>query len=394
MLTKVGCQARRKRLWDAVPENVEWLLIADPRHVHYLSNFWIQPLSFSAGERGLLLLERNDGATLLADNFAIRSAAGEPHVDREIVEDWYDHRHSVINRDHALLKAAEALSDRLYGRPGAVEAEWLPLGVWDVLGLDRESHSVTREPGDEGDKTKRRAVDLGSVLRNLRRRKEPDEINLLKRCMEATEAGHARAREVIRAGVTEFDIYRAVHAAVLEAAGRTALVYGDFRATNAKTPKAGGLPTAYRLQAGDLFILDYSVVLDGYRSDFTNTLSVGEPNDEQQMLFRLCEAALRSGAGVLCAGVPARDVYAAVSKPLEEAGYGALPHHAGHGIGLAHPEPPILVPDSDDVLAAGDVVTLEPGLYIAGIGGMRIENNYLITTAGAECLSNHVISLT
>jgi len=61
---------------------------------------------------------------------------------------------------------------------------------------------------------------------------------------------------------------------------------------------------------------------------------------------------------------------------------------------MAHPEPPILVPNSDDILKAGDVVTLEPGLYIEGIGGMRIENNYLITKTGYEKLSNHVISLT
>ena len=61
MLTEQGCNDRRKRLWQAVPDDVEWLLIADPRHVHYLSNFWVQPLSFSGGERGLLLLERDNG---------------------------------------------------------------------------------------------------------------------------------------------------------------------------------------------------------------------------------------------------------------------------------------------------------------------------------------------
>lgn len=68
-------------------------------------------------------------------------------------------------------------------------------------------------------------------------------------------------------------------------------------------------------------------------------------------------------------------------------------HHAGHGIGLAHPEPPVLVRDSTDTLLAGDVVTLEPGLYVPGVGGIRIEHNYLITETGYERLSQHVIAL-
>jgi Xaa-Pro aminopeptidase len=392
MLTQEGCTARRARLWAAVPDVVEWLLIADPRHVHYLANFWVEPLSFSAGERGLLLLERENGATLLGDNFALRSASAEPYVDREIAEGWYDHQHSVINRDHALLAALESVSDRLFGRTGAVEAEWLPLAAWEVLGLDHEEHSVRQEANDEANGSQ--TVDLGTLLRRLRRQKEPDEIALLNECIRATEAGHLRAREVLRAGISELEIYRDVQAAALEAAGRPALVYGDFRGLNAKLPKAGGLPTGYRLERGDLFLLDYSVVLSGYRSDFTNTLSVGQPTDEQQMLFQLCQAALRAGAETLRGGTAAREVYAAVSQPLEEAGYGRLPHHAGHGIGLGHPEPPILVPESEDVLLAGDVVTLEPGLYVEGIGGMRFENNYLVRDGGADQLSKHMISLT
>ena len=77
----------------------------------------------------------------------------------------------------------------------------------------------------------------------------------------------------------------------------------------------------------------------------------------------------------------------------KKAGHGPLVHHAGHGIGLEHPEPPILVPESRDVLLAGDVVTLEPGVYLQGVGGIRIENNYLVTDNGCERLSHHNIAL-
>lgn len=392
MLTQEGCLARRSRLWNAVPTDCEWLLIADPRHVLYLSNFWIHPQTFSAGERAWLLLEREGKATLLGDNFALRSRAADPFIDDEVMVKWYDHKHSVMNRDHALLKAAEQISGRLYGRSGAVEAEWLPVGAFELLGLDHENHSVRLEAEDLG---KGGAADLGTTLRALRRQKHPDEIAVLKECMRAGEAGMLKLREIIRPGITEFEIFRAVQDAAIAAAGRPAFIYGDFRAATAAHPKVGGLPTNHALQPGDMFTLDYSVVLEGYRSDFTNCLTVGAPNPQQQRLYDLVSAGQRSGETVLKAGNKARDVFHAVNKPILEAGLAAnFAHHAGHGIGLAHPEAPILVPDSDDILMAGDVVTLEPGLYVEGIGGIRIEHNYLITDTGYERLSNHEISLT
>lgn len=190
------------------------------------------------------------------------------------------------------------------------------------------------------------------------------------------------------------DVYREVLSAALATAARPGLMYGDFRATTMKQPHLGGLPTSYRLQMGDLFILDFSIVLNGYRSDFTNTIAVGLPTLKQQETAQVCFAALRAGEAVLRAGTRAADVYAAVSGAFTDAGRAPLPHHAGHGIGLGHPEPPIFVPESEDMLLAGDVVTLEPGSYEQGIGGMRFEHNYLITDTGAERLSNHKISLT
>lgn len=391
MLTESGCLARRQRLWDSLPEEVEWVLVADPRHVHYFSNFLVQPMSFSAGERAWLLLEREGPATLLGDNFTLRSRVRDPYIDEEVMIKWYDHRHSVTNRDHALFQAAEQISDRLYGREGAVEAEWLPLGAFELLGLDHEDHTVRKEAKDP---TSGEPVDLGTVIRSLRRQKEADEIALIEECTKACEAGHAKAREILDPGLKEYDIFREVYAAVLQKAGRPCLIYGDFRATFPTQIKAGGLPTNYKLKSGDFFILDYSVVLDGYRCDFTNTLCVCDPTPQQMQLFNLAETAMRAGEKTLKAGTLAKDVFDAVETPIRNAGLAEnFAHHAGHGIGLAHPEPPILVPESEDVLLAGDVVTLEPGLYVDGIGGLRIEHNYLITETSYERLSNHVISL-
>ena len=383
MLTKEGCLTRRARLWNVVPKDVEWLLIADPRHVKYLANFWIPPFSFSGGERALLLLERDGKATLLGDNFALKSSMCEAFVDAEVVEKWYDHQHSVTNRDHILFRAVSQIASKLKGRIGAVESEWLPVGALDAIG--------------DGD-IRLSNISLGTELRTLRRSKEPDEIALLEECMRATDVGQAWARANIKPGMTELDVYRGVQSASLEAAGRVGLIYGDFRVTNGTSPKAGGLPTQHKLQDGELFILDYSLVLEGYRSDFTNVIAVGTPSAEQREVFAVCQRAMAAAEKTLKAGARAADVFAAASAQYVPSsfvvrGYDHLTHHAGHGIGLAHPEAPILVPQSEDVLVAGDVLTLEPGLYVEGVGGVRIEHNYLITETGYRRLSNHTIAL-
>jgi Xaa-Pro aminopeptidase len=381
MLTKEGCKRRRARLFAELPEEVEWVVIADPRHVNYFSAFFVNPISFSTCERALLVLERSGRATLLADNFTRRAACTEPFVDRDETGRWYDHKNSVENRDHFLFgmlkDVTREISQRDNGR-GLLELEWLPVEAANSAGFDTSTQTAK----------------LGSLIRELRRRKEDDEIALLEQCMRACEAGHAAAFDVARPEATELDVYRAVQSAAVGAAGRPAVVYGDFRTVNAFIPKRGGLPTSDPLVPGDLLILDYSVQLDGYRSDFTNTIAVGTPTDEQQRLFDTCVAALSAAEKVLAPGATGAEVYNAATTVIEEAGYPALPHHAGHGLGLGHPEPPILVPKSEDVLVPGDVVTIEPGSYIEGVGGVRVEHNFLITADGCRRLSNHQLSLT
>lgn len=172
------------------------------------------------------------------------------------------------------------------------------------------------------------------------------------------------------------------------------IVYGDF-AVSPGPERAGGPPTERVLLPGDMFILDFSVVLRGYRSDFTNTLVVGrEPTSEQRQLFDLSVAAMAAGEKELREGAACRAVYDAVRGAFDKAGMAKhFPHHAGHGIGLSHPEAPFFVREATETLRAGDVVTLEPGLYVTGVGGLRIENNYLITETGYERLSNHAIAL-
>ena len=391
-LTAEGCRARRERMWSRLPDGVDWCVVADPRHVMYLANFWLQPMSFSNGERTLLLLERSGRSTLCAANFTLRSGATEPHVDEVIDDEWYNHKKSTINRDQANLAAFDEALARVSGT-GMVENEAVPGMCWFRFmerGLKLNDGSLVEgfvPPGETCD-------DLGTLLRSMRRQKDTDEIDLMRACMRAGDAGHAWARENVAPGKTDLELYLGVAAAAQREAGTPAVVYGDFRLANAANPKQGGLPVGETLSEGDTFVLDYSVMLNGYRSDFTNAYAVGAVAQDVRDLFGVCEQAMAGGESKLKAGSACSEVHAAVKQPFVDAGKpDAFTHHAGHGLGLGHPEWPTLVPDSTDTLLEGDVVTLEPGGYVEGIGGMRIEHNYLVTADGYDRLSNHTIAL-
>ena len=385
MLTHAGCRERQSRLWRQLPAEISWVLIGDARHVQYFSSFRINPISFSSDQKVLLLLMRDGQAILLADNFAKRSATVPYFVDQEVIIPWYTHKKSVTNRDDALCLALTEVEHIWKRETGLIEPE----GVSEMA-AEMVAENAAWQFADDDDE---QPTTLGTVIRSLRRSKHDDEVELLKSCMRACEAGHRRAFEVIKPGVSEFEVYLEVQRAAQEAAGVPCIVYGDFRATNAALHKAGGLPTQYRLHNDDLFILDYSVIIHGYRSDFTNTIFVGTPSDRIVAQFEACRDALSAAATMLKAGVACRDLWKAASRVLESRDFGPLAHHAGHGLGLEHPEPPILVSESDDVLIAGDVITLEPGCYIEGQGGMRFEHNYLITESGSEQLSQQHIGL-
>ncbi len=238
------------------------------------------------------------------------------------------------------------------------------------------------------------APELWRAVAELRRAKDSDEVAVLRECIRASEAGHAWARKNVAPGLTELQVYTGVFHRCSKAVGHTVLVYGDF-AVSPGPARRGGPPTEREIKAGDMLILDYSVVIQGYRSDFTNTLVVGaDPTPEQRRLFDLCVAAMAEGEKHLRPGAACVDVYRAVRGVFEAAGMADhFPHHAGHGLGLAHPEAPFFVENATETLVVGDVVTLEPGLYVDGVGGLRIEHNYLITDTGYERLTHHAISL-
>ena len=239
-------------------------------------------------------------------------------------------------------------------------------------------------------------VDLDPIIRPLRRAKDADEIEVLRSAMRAGEAGQAAALAQMKPGMTELDAYLIVQYAAIKELGEPVIIYGDFASGPRCATEKGGPPTSRRIERGDLLLLDFSVVVAGYRCDFTNTFAVGAgPTSRQRELFEACVAALRAGESSLKAGVPARAVDAAVRGHFESLGLAHLfTSHSGHGIGLGHPEPPYFVPESRRYRRGGRRCRrLEPGLYLEGVGGMRFERNYRVTSDGFQTLSNHEIRI-
>ena len=355
MLTAEGCQARRERLWRLpdLPERVKLVTFADPAHVRYFAGCYVTPVSYSADIRPTLTMHRDGKSQLIYDN-KMPAGVKESHVGEQTVVEWYDGQ-------------SPAKYPRNFVEP--------PSPPCDIAGFQFAEYFV-------------------KAITQMRRSKDADEVETLRDCCRAGEAGLAWALAHVHSGMTELDVYSGVSAACIAQAGSPVVVYGDF-AVSPGPERRGGPPTRRTLANGDLMILDYSVVIAGYRSDFTNTICVGhEPKPAQQRLMDQCKEAMAAGEAKLRAGATCQTVYDAVRGVFEKAGVAdKFPHHAGHGLGLMHPEAPYIVRHSTETLVAGDVVTLEPGLYVEGTGGVRIEHNYLITNDGFDRLSHHRIGL-
>ena len=149
------------------------------------------------------------------------------------------------------------------------------------------------------------------------------------------------------------------------------------------------LATQRRVETGDVVLLELATVADGYWSDLTRVQVAGSPTARQREVRLAVDAAVRAVAAAARPGVDGAAVHAAARTALAEAGLaGAFPHHTGHGVGFRYHEPiPLLHPRSTDILQAGMVFTIEPGVYNEDFGGMRVEENVVVSPAGCEQIS-------
>ena len=224
----------------------------------------------------------------------------------------------------------------------------------------------------------------GKLVWELRKVKDAEEIELMRKAGELTCEGMKAAYEFIRPGVREYEVAAEIEYA-MRRKGSWGTAFDTIVASGVRSAYPHGGCTDREIHEGDLVVVDIGASYRYYRSDMTRTLVAGKPLEKQKRLYEIVKTAQQSAVQAIKPKVKAKDIDAKARKVIEEAGYGEhFVHSLGHGVGLEVHEPPTLSQQSKDRLAVGNVVTVEPGIYIVGFGGIRIEDTVLVKEHGSE----------
>lgn len=232
-----------------------------------------------------------------------------------------------------------------------------------------------------------RLVDGEPLLSKLRVRKDHEEIAAMRRAAAVNQECFRQVEARIRPGVTEQQLAAVWQKAALDAAtGELPEAPIVAAGLNGASPHAWA--TSRRIEGGDLVTIDGFLRVEGYYSDITRTYAVGEVDEELRRIYSVVQEANAAGQAVVKPGIEAQEVDRAARKVIEEAGYGQyFIHRTGHGLGLEIHEPPYMVEGNELVLEPGMTFTVEPGIYVPGKGGVRIEDDVLVTEDGYEALT-------
>lgn len=237
---------------------------------------------------------------------------------------------------------------------------------------------------------------LMNAVNGLRTVKDRAEIECIKTAQTVAEIGFDHILGFIKPGLTEkqvqleLDYYMLSH-------GAEALSFQTIAVSGANSSLPHGVPSDKKIENGDFLTLDFGAVFKGYHSDMTRTVAVGSASDEMKKVYGTVLEAQEAGLAVLRGGISGKDADKAARDVIAQAGYGEFfGHGTGHGVGIEIHENPSSSPRSSFTLVPGDVVTVEPGIYLPGKFGVRIEDMALITENGFENLTKspkHLIIL-
>ncbi len=225
------------------------------------------------------------------------------------------------------------------------------------------------------------------AVRVLRRVKDEGELELMREAGELTSIGMETAYEAIKPGVREYEVAAEIEYA-MRRRGSWGTAFETIVASGVRSAFPHGGCTERKMKKGDLVVVDIGANYQHYCSDMTRTMVVGKPSAKQKEIYEIVRLAQEKACRVVKSKVKAKDVDAIARKVIEDAGYGKyFVHGLGHGVGLEVHEPPTLNRESKDALTVGNVVTVEPGIYIAHLGGIRIEDTVLVKRQKAEKLT-------
>ncbi|MFN8159766.1 MAG: aminopeptidase P family protein [Solirubrobacterales bacterium] len=339
---------RGARLAERVGERgLDLLLVTELVNVRYLTGF--------GGTNGACVCGPSARAFLTDFRYTERAA--------EEVEGW-----DVVTVEGDWLAG---VAERLSGRVGFEDDH---LSVRTLGRLEKAAGEGTE------------LVAAGGEVEGLRRVKEPAELGAIAAAAELADEIYRWSLERGLGGRTEADIAAAAQARMRELGAEPSFPPIVAGGPNGALPHAE--PGQREIRTGDLVVFDMGAELEGYCSDCTRTFAVGEPSSAAREVYELVAAAQAAGLEALAPGAECREVDAVAREVIEAAGHGdRFGHGLGHGVGMEVHEAPRLGPRSDDVLQSGDVVTVEPGVYLPGELGVRIEDLVALTAEGPRNLS-------
>lgn len=341
---------RRERLAAALLEDgIGALLVTSLPNVRYLTGF--------TGSNGQAIVG-SVGVVFLTDGrYEEQSRHEVPDVERRTYADGFAEAVAGACRDLGVSRLGFEAESMTYGAHARL-AEHVP------------------EP-----------IPVAGAVESLRLIKDGEELALLEAAQAITDAAFDAVPGLLRDGVTEREVALGLEL-TMRRAGAEGVAFDPIVAFGELSAEPHHEPTGRPLRRGDVVKLDFGARVGGYHADMTRTISFGEPPAELREVYDVVRAAEAAGAASVRPGVRAADVDAAARRVIEEAGLGPrFPHGLGHGVGLEIHEGPWLRRTSEDVLPAGTVVTVEPGVYLPGVGGVRIEDMVHVADDGGRVLA-------
>ncbi|UCZ54595.1 Xaa-Pro peptidase family protein [Bacillus shivajii] len=231
-------------------------------------------------------------------------------------------------------------------------------------------------------------VGVSGLIESLRLIKSDDELKVIKDAVKIADAAFDHITNYIRAGVKEIDVSNELEF-FMRKQGAVSSSFDIIVASGYRSALPHGVASEKVIEKGELVTLDFGAYYNGYCSDITRTVAVGEPDEKLKEIYDTVLQAQLRGVNGIKPGMTGKEADALTRDYITEKGYGEyFGHSTGHGMGLEVHEGPGLSVKSDKVLEPGMVVTVEPGIYVAGVGGTRIEDDIVVTKDGNDILSS------
>lgn len=231
--------------------------------------------------------------------------------------------------------------------------------------------------------------DASDVLALLRLRKDKEEIEAMRRAVKVAQNALEATLPLIKTGMAEKELSAELVTQLLKHGSEPELPFSPIVSGGPNSANPHASPTERKLQAGDLLVIDWGATVDGYISDLTRTFAVGQVDAEYEKIHKIVQQANTAGRAAGKPGLPCAVVDKAAREVIERAGYGQyFTHRTGHGIGMEGHEEPYMRGDNMQILEPGMAYTVEPGIYLPGRNGVRVEDNVVVTETASESLSD------